>query len=65
MKRIQCGTLVPGCTFTAQAETSAEVVRMEVDHVRDAHRIEVNEGFVSRAQQRIEDIGPEENRPGS
>jgi predicted small metal-binding protein len=60
MKRIHCGTVVPGCTFTAQAETDAEVVRMEVDHARNAHNIEINEGFVTRARQRIEEVEPKE-----
>jgi predicted small metal-binding protein len=58
MKRIQCGDLVPGCTFKAQAETDAEVLHMTTDHVRNAHNIEVTPQFLQRARERIQDVQP-------
>jgi predicted small metal-binding protein len=60
MKRIMCGDLVPGCTFKAQAETEAEVLHMETDHVRNAHGLEVDSQFLERARGRIQDVAPEE-----
>lgn len=37
MKRFECGSLVPGCTWHTEAEESAEVVRRATEHLRDAH----------------------------
>lgn len=62
MKRIECGDLVPGCTFKAQAETEAEVLHMESDHVRHAHNLKVTPQFLERARSRIKDEGPAGNR---
>ena len=56
MKRIMCGDLVPGCTFKAQAETEAEVLHMESDHVRAVHQVEVTPQFLDRARERIQDV---------
>jgi predicted small metal-binding protein len=56
MKRILCGDLVPGCTFKAQAATEADVLSIEVDHVRQVHAIEIAPGFLERARERIEDV---------
>jgi predicted small metal-binding protein len=56
MKRIQCGDLVPGCTFKAQAETDAEVLHVESDHARNVHGIKVTPQFLERARGRIEDV---------
>lgn len=58
MKRILCGDLVPGCAFKAQAETEADVLHMETDHVRSVHGIEVTPGFLERARERIQDVEP-------
>ena len=60
MKRILCGDLVPGCTFKAQAETEAEVLHMESDHVRAAHQIDVTPQFLARARERIKDVTHDE-----
>jgi predicted small metal-binding protein len=62
MKRIVCGDLVPGCTFKAQAETEAEVLHVEMDHVRAAHGLEATPQFLERARQRIREV---EGRRGS
>lgn len=37
MKRFECGSLVPGCTWHTEAEETAEVVRRATEHLRDAH----------------------------
>jgi predicted small metal-binding protein len=55
MKRIHCGDLVPGCAFKAQAETDADVLRVEFEHVRNAHGLEVTPAFLERARERIVD----------
>lgn len=56
MKRIQCGDLVPGCGFKAQAETEAEVLHVETDHVRNVHKLDVTPEFLERARGRIQEV---------
>lgn len=56
MKRIQCGDLVPGCDFKAQAPSVAEVLSVEIDHARQVHDITVTPQFLQRARDRIEDV---------
>lgn len=56
MKRIQCGELVPGCEFRAQAASVAEVLSVELEHARHAHDINVTPQFLQRAHDRIEDV---------
>ena len=56
MKRIVCGDLVPGCEFTAQAPTVAEVLSVELEHARQVHDINVSPQFLQRARDRIEDV---------
>ncbi len=58
MKRIVCGDLVPGCIFKAQADTEADVLHVEMDHVRQAHGLDVTPQFLERARQRIREIDP-------
>ncbi len=57
MKRINCGDLVPGCAFKAQAATEAGVLSVEMDHVRQVHGVDVTPGFLARARERIEEVG--------
>jgi predicted small metal-binding protein len=61
MKRILCGDLVPGCTFKAQAATEADVLAVEMAHVRSVHGVTPTPGFLERARGRIEEV--EETRP--
>lgn len=56
MKRIQCGDLVPGCEFRAQASSVAEVLSVELEHARQAHDINVTPMFLQRARDRIEEV---------
>jgi predicted small metal-binding protein len=62
MKRIVCGDLVPGCAFKAQAETEAEVLHVEMDHVRAAHGLDATPQFLERARARIRDVEPSSAR---
>ncbi len=59
MKRIECGSLVPGCTFKAQAATDADALSMELRHVKEAHQIAVTPAFLERARARIENVEDE------
>lgn len=61
MKRIECGDLVPGCAFKAQAPSEAEVLSAELAHVREVHNLEVTPAFLERARERIHDV---EDAPG-
>ncbi len=56
MKRILCGELVPGCAYKAQAGTDAEVLTVELEHVRQVHGIAVTPGFLERARGRIVEV---------
>jgi predicted small metal-binding protein len=38
-KRIQCGAIVPGCTWTASAPTEDALVQKVVEHAAHAHGI--------------------------
>jgi predicted small metal-binding protein len=39
MKRIACGDVVPGCTFTATAPTEDELVKKVVAHAAHDHGV--------------------------
>ncbi|AJY45978.1 DUF1059 domain-containing protein [Martelella endophytica] len=56
MKRFDCGTLVPGCTWHARAEDQAEVVRRAVEHMRTAHgETIIRENMVDNIKERVKD----------
>jgi predicted small metal-binding protein len=38
-KRIQCGAIVPGCTWTASAPTEEALLQKVADHACEAHGI--------------------------
>ena len=38
-KRIQCGAIVPGCTFTATDSTEEALLQKVVEHAAEAHGI--------------------------
>jgi len=57
MKRFEGGSLVPGATWHAEAESEAEVVRQAVEYLRTYHgESEVRPDMVDRIKQRIVDI---------
>ncbi|MCW5720244.1 MAG: DUF1059 domain-containing protein [Devosia sp.] len=61
MKRFEAGTLIPGSTWRAEAETEAEVVRRAVENLRAYHgETEVRPEMVERIKQRIVDVDPGE-----
>jgi predicted small metal-binding protein len=56
MKRFECGSLVPGCSWHTEAEDSAEVVRRAADHLRTVHgEEEVRPEMIDRIKERIHD----------
>jgi predicted small metal-binding protein len=63
MKRIVCGDLVPGCDFTAQAQSNAEVLQMELDHAPNVHNLTPTPQFLQRAFDSIEAVEIEPATP--
>ena len=56
MKRFDSGTLIPGATWHAEAETEAEVVRRAVENLRNMHgETEVRPDMIERIKERIVD----------
>jgi predicted small metal-binding protein len=56
MKRFDSGTLIPGSTWHAEAESEAEVVRRAVENLRNLHgETEIRPDMVERIKQRIVD----------
>lgn len=59
MKRFDCGTLVPGCTYHTESESQAEIVRREVEHLRVAHgETEIRPEMVEHIKERIVEVAP-------
>lgn len=57
MKRFESGTLIPGSTWRAEAETEAEVVRRAVENLKNFHdELEVRPDMVERIKERIVDV---------
>lgn len=40
-KVLECGALVPGCTWRGEAETEEALMQKAAAHARDAHDLEV------------------------
>ena len=58
MKRFECGSLVPGCTWHTEAGDEAEVVRRAAEHLRSAHGEEiVRPDMISRVKERVHEAG--------
>lgn len=58
MKRFDSGTLIPGSTWKAEAESEAEVVRRAVENLKAFHgETEVRPDMVQRIKERIVDVG--------
>ena len=56
MKRFESGSLIPGATWHAEAETEAEVIRRAVENLRSLHgETEIRPDMVERIKQRIVD----------
>jgi predicted small metal-binding protein len=57
MKRFDSGTLIPGSTWRAEAESEAEVVRRAVENLKNFHgETEVRPDMVERIKERIVDV---------
>jgi predicted small metal-binding protein len=60
MKRFDSGTLIPGSTWKAEAESEAEVVRRAVENLKAFHgETEVRPDMVQRIKDRIVDVDGE------
>ncbi|CDP50229.1 DUF1059 domain-containing protein [Paradevosia shaoguanensis] len=59
MKRFDCGTLVPGCPYHTEAESEAEIVRREIEHLRTAHgETVIRPEMVEHIKERIVEVVP-------
>jgi predicted small metal-binding protein len=59
MKRYECGTLVPGCTWHTEADDAAEIVRRAAEHLRTAHNeTVVRPEMIERIKERIVEKAP-------
>lgn len=59
MKRFECGSLVPGCTWHTEAADSAEVVRRAAQHLRSAHdETIIRPAMVDLIKDRMQDVAP-------
>jgi len=57
MKRFDSGTLIPGATWHAQAESEAEVVRKAVERLRTEYgETTIRPDMIERIKERIVDI---------
>jgi predicted small metal-binding protein len=56
MKHMACSDIVPGCTFTAEAETEGELLQKVATHAREAHGIEeVTPDLLAKVKSKIRD----------
>lgn len=57
MKRFDSGSLIPGSTWRAEAESEAEVVRRAVENLRALHgETEIRPEMIERIKERIVDV---------
>ncbi|MDB5474247.1 MAG: hypothetical protein JWP99_1550, partial [Devosia sp.] len=57
MKRFDSGSLIPGATWHAQAESEAEVVRRADENLKAMHgETEVRPEMIERIKERIVDV---------
>lgn len=58
MKRFEAGSLIPGATWHAEADSEAEVVRRAVENLRSQHgETEIRPEMIDRIKERIVDTG--------
>lgn len=56
MKRFDSGSLIPGSTWHAEADSEAEVVRRAVENLRTLHgETEIRPDMIERIKERIVD----------
>lgn len=57
MKRFDSGSLIPGSTWHAEAESEAEVVRRAVENLRSLHgETEIRPDMIERIKERIVEV---------
>lgn len=57
MKRFDSGTLIPGSTWRAEAESEAEVVRRAVENMKNLNgETEIRPEMIERIKERIVDV---------
>jgi predicted small metal-binding protein len=57
MKRFDSGSLIPGSTWHAEADSVAEVVRRAVENLKTLHgETEVRPEMIERIKERIVDV---------
>lgn len=57
MKRFDSGSLIPGSTWKAEADSEAEVVRRAVENLKAYHgETEVRPDMIERIKERIVDV---------
>jgi|SwirhisoilCB3_FD_contig_101_684122_length_1147_multi_3_in_0_out_0_2 predicted small metal-binding protein len=55
MKRIACADLVPGCTFTAEADTEKELLDKVAAHAKQVHSLDATPAFVEKVKSKIKE----------
>jgi len=56
-KQLSCADVVPGCDYTAWAETEEELMELVVQHARTAHGIEeVTPDVAEKVQAAIQEV---------
>ena len=61
MKRFDSGTLIPGSTWRAEADSEAEVVRRAVENLKNFHgETIVRPDMIERIKERIVDVDDDE-----
>jgi len=64
MKRFESGTLIPGATWHAEADSEAEVVRKAVENLRNLHgETEIRPDMIERIKERIVDTDAAPAKP--
>jgi predicted small metal-binding protein len=64
MKRFESGSLIPGATWHAEAESEAEVVRKVVENLRTLHgETDVRPEMIDRIKERIVDTDAMASKP--
>jgi predicted small metal-binding protein len=56
-KQLRCADIVPGCDYTAWAETEEELMELVVAHARSAHGIEeVTPEIAEKVRSAVEEV---------
>jgi predicted small metal-binding protein len=56
MKQIACGDIVPGCNFTAEAETDDKLLGKVAEHVKQVHGIDITPELTEQVKSKIKTI---------